>query len=240
MFKSYQQRVLRLLHDGAQRLVVDGLDPQYWKGQVRPRCMLMSRCMPSRCMSTRAHADCDDGVQGHATLGAVDVCLLLSCSECDGNVEELVRRVTSRGRESASFAEARVRKHFSDSARAWAIVNALPQRLRGITVEVDGMQVELVFKTDVSPVGVLLPVCLCFSTTDLIIAPQARDVVLQRVEHALQPHLQLPHHGHVLPSLTSHHHSHTQASSHKRSRSPAPRGGGDYTSSSSVCFSSKL
>ncbi len=36
VFKSYQQRVLQLLRDGAQRLVVDGLDPQYWKGQVRP------------------------------------------------------------------------------------------------------------------------------------------------------------------------------------------------------------
>ncbi len=115
-------------------------------------------CRVAVCRVAHIHADDDSGVQGHATLGAVDVCLLLSCSDSDGNVEELVRRVTCRGRESASFAEARVRKHFSDSARAWAIVNALPQRLRGITVEVDGMQVILFFKTDVSPVGALFPV----------------------------------------------------------------------------------
>jgi hypothetical protein len=34
VFKGYQQQVLRLLSAGARRLVVDGLDPQYWKGQV--------------------------------------------------------------------------------------------------------------------------------------------------------------------------------------------------------------
>ena len=72
----------------------------------------------------------------------MDVCILLNCSRSESDVEELVRRVLARGRESASFAESRVRKHFSDSARAWAIVNALPQRLRGRTVEVDGMQVK--------------------------------------------------------------------------------------------------
>lgn len=79
--------------------------------------------------------------QGHATLGAVDVCLLLSCSNCSRDIEELVRRVTERGRENPSFAESRVRKHFSDSVRAWAIVSALPQWLRGTIVEVNGMQV---------------------------------------------------------------------------------------------------
>jgi hypothetical protein len=34
VFRSYQQRVSQLLEGGATRLVVDGLDPQYWKGQV--------------------------------------------------------------------------------------------------------------------------------------------------------------------------------------------------------------
>lgn len=29
VFKSYQQRVVQLLHHGAQRLVIDGLDPRY-------------------------------------------------------------------------------------------------------------------------------------------------------------------------------------------------------------------
>jgi hypothetical protein len=72
----------------------------------------------------------------------VDVCLLLSCSNSSRDIEELVRRVTARGRENPSFAESRVRKHFSDSIRAWAIVNALPQWLRGSLVEVNGMQVD--------------------------------------------------------------------------------------------------
>ena len=74
-------------------------------------------------------------------MGAVDVCVLLSCSDSSSNVEELVRRVQARGRESATFAESRVRRHFPDNARAWAIVKALPQRLRGTMVEVDAMQV---------------------------------------------------------------------------------------------------
>ena len=69
--------------------------------------------------------------------------MLLGCSNSSANIEELVRRVTTRGRESATIAESRARKFFSDSVRAWAIVNALPQRLRGATVEVDGMQVRV-------------------------------------------------------------------------------------------------
>ena len=35
VFKGYQERVGQLLARGVQRLVVDGLDPQYWKGQVQ-------------------------------------------------------------------------------------------------------------------------------------------------------------------------------------------------------------
>ena len=65
----------------------------------------------------------------------------MSCSNSSADVDELVRRVTARGRENPSFAESRVRKHFADSMRAWAIVSALPQRLRGTIAEVNGMQV---------------------------------------------------------------------------------------------------
>lgn len=35
VFKQYQERVAQLLTQGASRIVVDGLDPQYWRGQVR-------------------------------------------------------------------------------------------------------------------------------------------------------------------------------------------------------------
>jgi hypothetical protein len=83
----------------------------------------------------------NSGAQGHATLGAVDVCLLLKCSNRSSDIDELVRRVIARGRESASVAENRVRKHFSDSVRSWDIVANLPQWLRGAVVEVNGMQV---------------------------------------------------------------------------------------------------
>jgi hypothetical protein len=55
-------------------------------------------------------------------------------------MSELIRRVQARGRENSSFAESRVRKNFTESARWWAIVAALPPRLRGITVDVDAMQ----------------------------------------------------------------------------------------------------
>ncbi len=41
MFKGYQERVSQLLARGALRLVVDGLDPQYWKGQVRQLAVMM-------------------------------------------------------------------------------------------------------------------------------------------------------------------------------------------------------
>ncbi len=34
VFKQYQERVAQLLQQGASRIVVDGLDPQYWRGQV--------------------------------------------------------------------------------------------------------------------------------------------------------------------------------------------------------------
>ncbi len=36
-FILHQERVAMLLMGGTQRLVVDGLDPQYWRGQVRGR-----------------------------------------------------------------------------------------------------------------------------------------------------------------------------------------------------------
>ena len=35
VFRQYQERVAQLLQQGASRIVVDGLDPQYWRGQVR-------------------------------------------------------------------------------------------------------------------------------------------------------------------------------------------------------------
>ncbi len=34
VFKRYQEVVAELLQNGTQRIVVDGLDPQYWRGQV--------------------------------------------------------------------------------------------------------------------------------------------------------------------------------------------------------------
>ena len=50
VFKGYQQQVLRLLNAGARRLVVDGLDPQYWKGQV------ISRVLGCFCAHGNAHS----------------------------------------------------------------------------------------------------------------------------------------------------------------------------------------
>ena len=77
--------------------------------------------------------------QAHATLGAVDACVLLASQESDA--EGLIRRVVERGRERADVAEMRVRKSIPDTARAWSIVGALDERLRGVLVEVNAMQV---------------------------------------------------------------------------------------------------
>ncbi len=145
----------------------------------------------------------DVDAQGHATLGAVDVCLLLSCRNCASDIDALVRRVTERGRESASFAESRVRKHFADSERAWAIVAALSPQLRGSLVEVNAMQVAaararpcILASSFVVSCCILL--CRVAATSSgrgacsllrVIAAAQARDVVLQQVEEALLPHL---------------------------------------------------
>ncbi len=38
VFRQYQERVAQLFKQGALRIVVDGLDPQYWRGQVRCSC----------------------------------------------------------------------------------------------------------------------------------------------------------------------------------------------------------
>ena len=67
--------------------------------------------------------------------------MLLRCTDSAQHMSQLIRRVQARGRENSSFAESRVRKNFPDTARSWAIVAALPPRLRGITVDVDAMQV---------------------------------------------------------------------------------------------------
>ncbi len=67
--------------------------------------------------------------------------MLLRCTDSAQHMSQLIRRVQARGRENSSFAESRVRKNFTESARWWAIVAALPPRLRGITVDVDAMQV---------------------------------------------------------------------------------------------------
>ncbi len=77
--------------------------------------------------------------QGHATLGAVDACVLLASQESDA--EGLIRRVVERGRERPDVAEMRVRKSIPDTVRAWSIVAALDERLRGVLVEVNAMQV---------------------------------------------------------------------------------------------------
>ena len=92
--------------------------------------------MALHCCMTR-----DPDAQGHATLGAVDVCVLLGCSSSSSDMDALVRRVTERGREDKEFAERRVRRHFDDSVRAWATVSALSPKLRGALVEVNAMQV---------------------------------------------------------------------------------------------------
>lgn len=64
VFRQYQERVAQLFKQGALRIVVDGLDPQYWRGQA------------------------------HGTLGAVDACVLLSASEadCDALVKRVIER----------------------------------------------------------------------------------------------------------------------------------------------------
>ena len=80
-------------------------------------------------------------VQGHATLGAVDACVLLACGDGDGDA--LIRRVMDRGRENAVAAERRVRKNIPDTVRAWAIVGGLEPQLRGVMAEVAAMQVFL-------------------------------------------------------------------------------------------------
>ena len=77
--------------------------------------------------------------QAHATLGAVDACVLLAAQESDA--EGLIHRVVERGRERADVAEMRVRKSIPDTVRAWSIVGALDERLRGVLVEVNAMQV---------------------------------------------------------------------------------------------------
>lgn len=110
VFRQYQERVAQLLTQGASRIVVDGLDPQYWRGQA------------------------------HATLGAVDACVLLASQESDA--EGLIRRVVARGRERGDVAEMRVRKSIPDTVRAWSIVSALDERLRGVLIEVNAMQVQ--------------------------------------------------------------------------------------------------
>ncbi len=35
VFKQYQEVVSELMRQGTPRIVVDGLDPQYWRGQVQ-------------------------------------------------------------------------------------------------------------------------------------------------------------------------------------------------------------
>jgi ribose 1,5-bisphosphokinase PhnN len=76
--------------------------------------------------------------QAHATLGAIDACVLLSCNESD--VDALVQRVVQRGREPAGDAARRVRKSIPDTDRCWALVGSLAQELRGSLVEVGAMQ----------------------------------------------------------------------------------------------------
>lgn len=143
----------------------------------------------------------NSGAQGHATLGAVDVCLLLKCSNRSSDIDELVRRVIARGRESASVAENRVRKHFSDSVRSWDIVANLPQWLRGAVVEVNGMQVnQLVLSSWLMHSLLLLCLLACVAIC-VIAAAQAQDVVLRHVEAALQPYMTetLPAHARLSP-----------------------------------------
>ncbi len=143
----------------------------------------------------------NSGAQGHATLGAVDVCLLLKCSNRSSDIDELVRRVIARGRESASVAENRVRKHFSDSVRSWDIVANLPQWLRGAVVEVNGMQVSQFVLSSWLTHSLLLLCLLAYVAICVTAAAQAQDVVLQHVEAALQPYMTetLPAHARSSP-----------------------------------------
>ncbi len=77
--------------------------------------------------------------QANGTLGTVDACVLLASKASDA--ENLIRRVVARGRETQSVAEGRVRNNIPQTARAWAIVCALNEQLRGSLAEVDAMQV---------------------------------------------------------------------------------------------------
>jgi hypothetical protein len=130
VFKQYQDVVAELMRQGTPRIVVDGLDAQYWRGQVGlSPCQALIRAVFLRDLCS----------QGHATLGTVDACVLLACKASDADT--LVRRVVDRGREPANVAEARVRKNIPDTARSWAIVGALAEQLRGLCAEVDAMQV---------------------------------------------------------------------------------------------------
>ena len=47
VLKGYQQRVVQLLHDGAQRLVIDGLDPRYAPPLLKttPHWRIKRRCV---------------------------------------------------------------------------------------------------------------------------------------------------------------------------------------------------
>ena len=77
--------------------------------------------------------------QANGTLGTVDACVLLASKASDA--DSLIRRVVERGRETQSVAEGRVRSNIPQTARAWAIVCALNEQLRGSLAEVDAMQV---------------------------------------------------------------------------------------------------
>ncbi len=77
--------------------------------------------------------------QAHGTLGLVDACVLLASQESDAEI--LIRRVIERGRERREVAEMRVRRNIPETMRGWSIVGALDERLRGVLVEVNAMQV---------------------------------------------------------------------------------------------------
>ncbi len=70
--------------------------------------------------------------------------MLLASQESDAEI--LIRRVIERGRERREVAEMRVRRNIPETMRGWSIVGALDERLRGVLVEVNAMQVVLGFE----------------------------------------------------------------------------------------------